>query len=174
MELDTETEYSGHKTGFDGETLYLYFKEATKIKAGVPYIIKWDGNSSFTSPTFTSAEIEGGSPRTVTSDDGYISFVGNYDPVNIGADGDNTKLYLGSGNKLYWPSGSRSINAFRAYFQLNDIEAGTPANPQTVRAFVLNFGDNDETTGIVNIEHGILNMEHSAGAKWYDLSGRKL
>ena len=178
MELDTETEYSGHKTGFDGETLYLYFKEATKIKAGRPYIVKWGGNSSFTSPTFTSSEIEGGSPRTVTSDDGYVSFVGNYDPVNIGASGDNTKLYLGSGNKLYWPSGSRSINAFRAYFQLNDIEAGEPnsTDPNTplVRAFVLNFGDDDETTGIVGVEHGILNIEHSAATGWYDLSGRKL
>jgi hypothetical protein len=38
---------------------------------------------------------------------------------------------------------------------------------------VLNFGD-DETTGIVNIEHETLNIEHSAGAGWYDLSGRRL
>ena len=39
---------------------------------------------------------------------------------------------------------------------------------------MLNFGDDGETTGIVGVEHGIMNIEHSAAAGWYDLSGRKL
>lgn len=39
-ELDTETEYDGHKTGIDGETLYLNFKDANNIVAGKPYIVK--------------------------------------------------------------------------------------------------------------------------------------
>lgn len=43
MELDTETEYNGHKTGLDNGTLYLNFKNATRIEAGKPYIIKHPG-----------------------------------------------------------------------------------------------------------------------------------
>ena len=175
MELDTETKYSGHKTGFDDGTLYLYFKDATKIKAGVPYIVKWGGNSSFTSPTFTSSEIEGGSPRTVTSDDGYVSFVGNFDPVPLTA-GDKTVLYLGTENKLYYAAESstdRSINAFRGYFQLNNgLTAGTPTDPNApqVRGFVLNFGEEDgETTGIVDNKRETITNNH-----WYDMQGRKL
>ena len=39
-ELDTQTEYDGHTTGLDGSTLYLNFKNATGITAGVPYIVK--------------------------------------------------------------------------------------------------------------------------------------
>ncbi|MBR4842326.1 MAG: hypothetical protein IK006_04450, partial [Bacteroidaceae bacterium] len=39
-ELDTETTCNGHKTGLDGSTLYLNFKDATSIVAGWPYIVK--------------------------------------------------------------------------------------------------------------------------------------
>ena len=40
-ELDTETAYDGHKTGFEDGTLYLNFKDAESIVAGQPYIVKW-------------------------------------------------------------------------------------------------------------------------------------
>jgi len=39
-ELDTETAYDGHVTGVEGTTLYLNFKDATRIEAGKPYIVK--------------------------------------------------------------------------------------------------------------------------------------
>ena len=178
MELDVEGTYTDangdHQTGFDDGILYLYFKNATAIEAGKPYIIKWASSENFT-PDFSSVTINSYNPETVTSDDGNVSFIGNYDPVTLGA-GDKSSLYLGSGNKLYYPNAARPINSFRAYFQLNnDITAGTPQpEQQQVRAFVLNFGDDGETTGIVGVEHGILNIEHSAGTGWYDLSGRKL
>jgi hypothetical protein len=93
-----------------------------------------------------------------------VQFIGTYSPETL-TGGDSSNLYLGSGNKLYWPSSDKTINAFRGYFHVSSSAA--------VRAFVLNFGD-QETTGIVDIEHGTLNMEHSADAGWYDLSGRKL
>ena len=168
MELDTENEYSGHRTGYDAGTLYLYFKDATTISAGKPYIVKWTtAGDDITSPTFSSVTIEGSTPGTVTSNDGKVSFKGNFVPVTLDK-GDQSNLYLGSGNTLYYPDESgtgKTINAFRGYFHVN-TSAG-------VRAFVLNFGD-DETTGIVGIEQGTWNMEHSAGTGWYDLSGRKL
>ena len=154
MELDVEGTYTdangNHQTGFDDGTLYLYFKDATKIKAGVPYIVKWDGNTSFTSPTFTSVTINSYNPETVTSNDGNVSFVGNYDPVYTDEDGDATKLYLGAGNKLYYPSSIRAINAFRAYFQLNN---GITATGITTTNYT-NFTNSDNA--------------------WYDMQGRKV
>ena len=43
MELDTETGKYAHDTGFSDGTLYLNFKNAFRIEAGKPYIIKKDG-----------------------------------------------------------------------------------------------------------------------------------
>ena len=195
MELDTEGWYddsgnrhddyaSGyHQTGYDDGTLYLYFQTVTDIDARRPYLIKWTkpegydaSPSSFDfTPTFFGSYIESSSPRTVTSIDGTVSFKGIYDPVTLDG-GDKSSLYLGvkdSKSALFYPNSDRPINAFRAYFQLNGIEADDPNSGTGVRAFVLNFGDNDETTGIVDIEHGILNMEHSDNAV-YDLQGRRV
>jgi hypothetical protein len=106
---------------------------------------------------------------TGTGSDGSVTFKGTFDPVTIDEDGDNTKLYLGSGNKLYWPSKAMSINAFRAYFQLNNITAGNPSS-SGVRAFVLNF-DGNEQTGIATTNY--TNFSNSDNA-WYTLDGRKL
>ena len=39
-ELDTESDEYGHRTGMEGETLYLYFKDANGIEAGKPYLVK--------------------------------------------------------------------------------------------------------------------------------------
>ncbi|MBR3109759.1 MAG: hypothetical protein IKH35_01045 [Prevotella sp.] len=172
-----------HQTGYDDGTLYLYFQTVTDIDARRPYLIKWTkpegydaSPSSFDfTPTFFGSYIESCSPRTVTSIDGTVSFKGIYDPVTLDG-GDKSSLYLGvkdSKSALFYPNSDRPINAFRAYFQLNGIEADDPNSGTGVRAFVLNFGDEGETTGIVDIEHGILNMEHSDNAV-YDLQGRRV
>ena len=169
-----DNENGTYQTGLDGETLYLYFKDATAIEAGKPYIIKWTNGTDIGSPIeFSNVEIEGSNPETVVSADGKVQFLGNYDPVPL-TGGDASNLYLGvkdGKSALFYPAEGqeRTINAFRAYFHVDLSD-----DPAPVRAFVLNFGDDGETTGIVNIEHGILNIEHSAGAGWYDLSGRKL
>jgi hypothetical protein len=102
-----------------------------------------------------------------------VSFVGNYDPVTLTAN-DNTVLYLGAGNQLYYPSAAMSINAFRAYFQLNGITAGEPKN---IRLF---FGDADKDTGI----RPLSGSPEGEGAEafpregldgvWFTLDGRKL
>ena len=172
MELDTDGDQDGKQTGLDGTTLYLYFKDATQIEAGKPYIIKWSSGSNFT-PTFTGVTINSHSPETVTSTDGSVSFIGNYDPMDING---SSYLYLGRGTNLYWPSTTKSINAFRAYFQLNGITAGEPNS--NVRAFSLHFGDQDgNTTGIIEAEANSLFESvalHSSLSGWYDLSGRKL
>lgn len=153
-ELDTEQEYNGHKTGFEDGTLYLNFKPATSIEAGKPYIVKMNKETTsdgdfdhIVDPTFGKVTIDGITPTTVTSEDGAVSFMGIYNPIAIGEHGDNTKLYLGSKNKLYYPIYTMNINAFRAYFQLNNgIVAGEPEGPiEGIKAFVMNL---DDATGI--------------------------
>ena len=93
---------------------------------------------------------------------------------------DNTILYLGAKNTLYYPSAAMTINAFRGYFQLqNDLTAGEttseePGNPETtsnsIKAFVLNFGD--EETGIREISTPS-NSSNSSNL-WFTLDGRRL
>jgi len=151
-------------------TLTLNFTEdannLTAIEAGTPYIVKWASGNDIENPMFTNVTITATTPNG-SSSDGSVTFKGTFNPVAIGTGGDNTKLYLGSDNKLYWPSKAMSINAFRAYFQLNGITAGEPSSPKAVRAFKLNF-NGGEQTGITTT-----NFTNSDSA-WYDLSGRKL
>lgn len=151
-------------------TLNFTENSLTAIEAGKPYIVKWASGDNIESPTFTNVTISTTTPTDITptgdGSDGSVTFKGTFGPVAIGEGGDNTKLYLGNVNKLYWPSREMSINSFRAYFQLN----GNIAPSSAVRAFVLNF-DDDEETGITTTNY--TNFSNSDNA-WYDLSGRKL
>ena len=163
MELDTETEVDGHVTGLEGSTLYMNFKTADAITAGTPYIIKWGSGIAIENPTFTGVTIVGAAASSVGNDD--ITFVGTYDPVPLAKD-DQTNLFLGVGNTLYWPNvDNYKVNAFRAYFKL--------AEPTPVRQFVLNFGDGNQTAidaqPILNSQFSTLNS-----GVVYDLQGRRL
>ena len=61
-ELDTETEYGGHVTGFDKGTLYLNFKDATSIEAGKPYLVrKEDMTATSATPAYSPIEGTSGS-----------------------------------------------------------------------------------------------------------------
>ena len=140
MELDTDGTYDGHKTGLDGTKLYLNFKEASSIRAGVPYIIKWASGANLTNPSFSAVTISGGSPDGVKSQDDAVTFQGTYAPATLTAA--PTNLYLAADNGLYYPKAEGfKVNAFRAYFLLGEAAANG------ARQFVLNFGDG-ETTGI--------------------------
>ena len=167
MELDTEGNYNGHATGFSPDgTLYLFFKEASVIEAGKPYIIKWTDGTDKANVSFADVTVSNALPTSVTSRDGKVSFQGIYSPYSTGGE-DETMLYLGADNKLYYPNADTKLGAFLAYFKLNGVQAGTPANQ--VRAFVLNFGD--ETTGIT--AHRDIASGEGAGA-WYTLDGCRL
>ena len=167
MTLDAAT------SGVIGQTLTLNFTEAETIAAGTPFIIKWsDTGEHLDSPTFSGVTIDADHHDPTTAD-GNVTFTGIYDALAIGTDGDNTLLYLGTGNTLYWPNATMTIGCQRAYFQLNnDITAGEPADPQAnqVRAFVLNFGE--EQTAIKSLSADA--KDFSDGGAWYTLDGRRL
>ena len=173
MTLNTET------SGLTGSTLTLNFTDATgqTIPAGTPFIIKWDNTGvNIENPVF-----EGVTVSNATNDatvEGVLTFTGTYAPVSIGSEGDNTKLYLGAANKLYYPNAAMTIGTHRAYFQLlGDLTAGEPvssSNARQIRAFNLNFGD-DEATGIVSAEaNSSFFTLHSSLSEWYTLDGRRL
>ena len=152
-------------TSFSSGTLNLNFSDAPNIEAGKPYIVKWNRPiaGDLSDPVFQNVALSNSTSDIVTS---FANFVGSFSPVSIAGDGgDNTKLYLGAANTVYYPTSSMTINSCRAYFQLKGISAGNLDGE--VNAFVLNFGD--ETT---SIDHLPLTIDHEADA-WYDLSGRK-
>lgn len=169
MTLNTETSNLA-----DG-TLTLNFTDATgqTIPAGTPFIIKWDNTGvNITNPVFMGVTVS-----NTTNDatvEGVLTFTGTYAPVSIGSEGDNTKLYLGAANKLYYPTKARTIGTHRAYFQLADgITAGESAssgNAKQICAFNLNFFD-DEATGILTTN--FTNSTNSSN-EWYSLDGVKL
>ena len=154
MELDATGTYADdkgdHQTGFDAAsgTLYLYFKTATSIEAGKPYIVKWTSGSDITNPVFPGVTVTGTPAGTVEAKNSglnTVQFIGTYSPIPL-TPNDKSNLFLGTGNTLYYPNGANNadgnydVNACRAYFHVDlDGSAG-------VRAFVLNF--DEEETGI--------------------------
>ena len=166
------------KTGFDANsgTLYLFFETATSIVAGKPYIIKWDNASgTINNPTFSNVTISD-TTIDVPSQDEYVTFQGGYNVKPI-TGVDQSILFLGSGNNVYYPNAAMNINAFRAYFQLNKgLTAGEPYSPESgtgnggVRSFALSFGDN-ETSSIENVQCSMFNVQSEV---WYTLDGRRL
>ena len=128
-------------------------------------------NPVFYGTAFTATEPINITPGLNTGTDGdcSVTFVGTYDPVEIGEEGDNTKLYFSNDNTLYWPNGAMTINPFHAYFQLNTTAA-------LARAYKLSFGgDDDETTGILRVVlDNPSNQGRMSDDAWYTLDGRKL
>ena len=99
-----------------------------------------------------------------------VAFMGTYKKLSFDKDDPNV-LFLGAGNKLYYPQSGATIGAQRAYFKLSGITAGNAGAP--ARTFVLNFGDGDSTTGIISIGHSPLAIDRSSDA-WYAIDGRRL
>jgi hypothetical protein len=142
----------------------------TSIKAGTPYLIKWaDTGESIENPDFANVTVDKTQRDKVCDLGGgmSITFTGTYDPVSIDEEGDNTKIYLGAGNKLYWPNAKMNIGCQRAYFQLSGFIADDPS-ASGVKEFKLNFGEEDATF-IRNTQFGTQNDD-----AWYDLNGRRL
>ncbi len=158
-------------------TLTLNFSETspTNIAAGTPFIVKWENaeDKEPMNPVFSNVTIDNTLNDVVIN--GVLTFKGIFSRLSI-EEADNTKLYLGAdGNNatLYYPNDKMTIGAFRAYFQLADgITAGDKAN--AIRAFVLNFGDGEQTGIEDAAANSSLFTHHSSLQQWYTLDGRRL
>ena len=174
-ELDAENS----NLAADGKLTLAFATESTTMKAGKPYIVKWPNGTGdiLENPTFTGVTIDKTErPVSFTNSktSGDCQFVGNYAPLEITDANRDDILLLAAGNKLDYAKTDRTIEngkalgAFRAYFYITD-DGGSAA----ARQFVLNFGDEEEATGIISIENGKSKGENEAGAI-YDLQGRKV
>lgn len=172
--LDVESTVNGHKTGVEDNILFMNFADADAIQAGIPYIIKWENGDNITDPVFENVTItDTYNLAGIQSIDNNVAFVGVYSPTDLiaglsagGATVTNDNiLFLGANNALYHPSDAGStLNAFRAFFYL-------PNNTSATTKFVLNFGDEGETTGIVDVKSDKANVNNGA---WYNLSGQRV
>ncbi len=183
MTIDVESKESDdvtYKTRFDNDgTLYLNFVSTSTLTAGTPYIIKWDKADGYdedsedtrdiTEPVFTDVTLSKGF-NDIGSNDGKVSFQGRYTAWTYSTEEKST-LLMDADNTLYYPQPDLtdpenpkypSIGACRAYFELSNVAP--------VRAFVLNF-DDEEPTSINEIVNGKSSNGKSA---WYTLDGRQL
>ena len=179
--LDGATALPLSSASISGTTLNLTFGDAVdELVAGTPYIIKWakaDGydqagedTRDIKNPVFSGVTIDatdrGYDTETATpavTTDERVRFVGTYKSTSF--DGvDNSILFLGTVNTLYYPLSSASIGAQRAYFKIGD-DGDLLARRLT--AFNIDFGE-DAPTMI-----GHTAITEKAGT-WFTLDGRKL
>ena len=155
-----------------GSTLTLTFGDAvTTLKAGTPYIIKWDSGDNIVSPVFSGVTIDktDRSYDNGISGDNRVRFLGTYKSTTFTA-ADNSILLLGGENKLYYPAASAGIGAQRAYFKIGD---GAQL-ARSLTSFSIDFGEGDNATGIKLIDNlTIYDLPFDADG-WYSLDGRKL
>ena len=158
-----------------GGELTLTFINALSIEAGKPYIVKWASADNLVNPVFNGVNIINTEPAPVEfefeGNSADCQFVGNYAPLEITeAANRNNIVVLAGGNKLGYTTSDRTIEngkalgAFRAYFYIPEKDGTTGAS-----SFVLNFGDEETTTGIVDNKRETITNNH-----WYSLDGRKL
>ena len=114
-----QTEYTGvtsgfHQTGIDGNTLHIYFNPVARIKAGEPYLVKWEvTGENVENPEFTDVKVcdYATADKATTSKDGKVKFVGSYNP------------YASTGSAFLKESADASAqNAFRAFVKVNSVE----------------------------------------------------
>ena len=164
----------GSASSFDAATgsLTLSFTDYSEpvFAAGTTCLVRWNdaSPSEVENLVFSGAVIKDVAPLATTSSDGAVTFAGHYSPITTGPD--NTLLYLGSGNTLYWPDDQMTFGALRATFRLNDgLACGEPGFSGQVSLFVLQFSDGSETGIPLTHYQSPLTTD-----VWYTIDGRKL
>lgn len=154
-----ETEIAG--TALEGATVktigtvvgnVINLEDATKIEAGVPYLVK-PTTENIVNPTFKNVTISVTTPKEAGNDE--YKFVGTYSPKTIN-EADFGKIWgVTAEGKLAKINANTTMKGLRAYFVF----------PTNAAAAKLNF--DDETTGINNIE-----TNAAVNGKVYNLNGQ--
>lgn len=142
-------------------------EDLTSLQAGVPYIMKWEVSQATQDddPTFEGVVLK--DEEEHPSETNYVDYVGKFIETTLDA-GDNTVLYLGANNTLYYPTADITINPYHAYFKLKGLTAGDPNDAKSIRAINIDF--NDDPQGIQTI----LAPTNELIDYWYTLDGRRL
>lgn len=147
---------AGNVKEFDSEdanTQTIYFKDATTMTAGKPYLIK--PTESATELVFKGVKITEYEPKNDVSGDNYAVY-GTFGKYTMKTDG--TELFLKTDGKFYIPAaGTATMKGFRAYFfNVNGSTAGAALN--------LSFG---EATGIDGVA-----ADAEKNVKVYNVNGQ--
>ena len=155
---------------FEDGVLTLNFTpqgDITTLEAGVPYIIRWSNKGTILTErdlVFTSVTIRNITSNATTEN---VDFIGTYSPFSLEAN-DRTKLYMGSDNKVYYPTDNLPIGSCCAFFSLKGLRAGDFELGQSeINSIVVNIG---EETGITTPS----SISSPATDNYYSLDGRKL
>jgi len=180
-ELDLEGEYDGHQTGYDidNNILYLYFKNASAIEAGKPYVIKWTSGNDTVNPVFTNVTLTNHTADVYASGFAFHSL---YGPITYQIAREDV-VYLGPNNTFLQPDGSViTINSFRGYFKIGNYSLlSASANPLTivtnldgavVPTDVESIGAGREDRTLKYIQNGILFINRNG--KTYNVNGAEI
>lgn len=109
-------------TSFDGSTLKMDFKHVASMEAGKPYIVRWKQamEGDIPNPVFLNVTVSDTIADVVTT---YVDFYGWPSQFDVSW-ADPLVLYMGTDNKLYYPSQPVTFGACRAYFILKGIDPG--------------------------------------------------
>ena len=114
------------------------------------------------SPLFQGVTITGTTPAPATSSDGTVTFVGQYDPIEVT---DPARyIMLGSKNTLGYAATGNTLRPFRAHFEIASI--------QPVKAYNISFGS--EASSVENSKFTNSKFKTDTDDAWYSLDGRKL
>lgn len=106
------------------DELQLVYEYATSIEAGVPYLINFPAGENIVNPTFTNVTISATIGSSANLGNGII-VKGILKPEPFTA-GKEDMLFLLGENKLSWAGVTNYLKGFRAYFQLDNVPAGSP------------------------------------------------
>lgn len=106
------------------DELQLVYEYATSIEAGVPYLINFPAGENIINPTFTNVTISATIGSNANLGNGII-VKGILKPEPFTA-GNEDMLFLLGENKLSWAGVTNYLKGFRAYFQLDNVPAGSP------------------------------------------------
>ena len=133
----------------------------TQLKAGTPYIIRWDGGETIYDPVFTNVTIDIDSKHSIAVDG--VEFIGADYYAKPASSSYPDCYYVPDSPILLLYESDHLIRAFEAYFKMsNEILS-------KVHSIVLYTGEEDDLiTGVSSID------ETQEGAVIYNLSGQRL
>lgn len=183
----TVKEFASAEFDASTSTVTLNFTDANTIKAGKPYLVRWDdGNDLTPTDLVFQGVIISAEPDDMACDideQKFVTFRGTYDKIDFD-NGDRTILFLGENNTLYHPQsdgGNSSIAACRAYIQINsnigDVNGDGKVNVTDVTILVdYILGIEDEGFDIDNSDitgDGMVNVTDVTALVNLILSGSK-
>jgi hypothetical protein len=156
------------------DDIWVFLKKMSAdevLRANMPYVYK--PKQVVENYTFTTANavLKGKATDAritmMTAEDTYTLY-GTYDPTTATSADPFYYVNIDGGISL-GNDGTVTVGTFRWIMRVENKFGETPAYAREMHF----FDGEGKATGIIDIEHGTLNIEHSAGA-WYTLDGRKL